>query len=296
MPGVFVLTYSKLFKKILILIMVFVVLAGTVSFYYAFKYTQNKKIQKIQIKAPETSITLLEGWNIADIGSYLEKNGITKASSFEKAALQFDFSSYPLLSDKPKNASLEGYLFPDTYFIPKNPATGTDINGIIIKKTLDNFSKKFTPQMLEQAKLRGLSVYKILTLASIIEKETGRSALSQEQKQSLDEERKIVAGIFYNRLKIGMPLQSDATVNFVTKKNLPSPEIRDTEIDSPYNTYKYPGLPPGPICNPSLSSITAALYPTDTEYMYFLHDQKTGKAYYAQTYDQHLINKQKYLK
>ena len=92
-----------------------------------------------------------------------------------------------------------------------------------------------------------------------------------------------------------MPLQSDATVNFATQKNQPSPSQADTEVDSPYNTYKYKGLPPGPICNPSLNSIMAALYPTDTDYMYFLHNQKTGQAIFAKTYEEHLKNKQKYL-
>jgi UPF0755 protein len=100
--------------------------------------------------------------------------------------------------------------------------------------------------------------------------------------------------VFYNRLKAGMPLESDATVSFVTGTSPIS--TADTQIDSPYNTYKYKGLPPGPICNPGLNSILAALYPTASDYLYFLTIPQTGRAVFAQTYDEHLKNKAEYLK
>jgi UPF0755 protein len=92
-----------------------------------------------------------------------------------------------------------------------------------------------------------------------------------------------------------MPLQSDATVNFITGNNTPSVSIADTKIDSPYNTYLYKGLPPGPICNPSLSSLMAAIYPTSTNYLYFLTDPSTGKAIFATTFQEQLANQAKYL-
>ncbi len=93
-----------------------------------------------------------------------------------------------------------------------------------------------------------------------------------------------------------MALQSDATVNYITKKNTPSVSTADTKVDSPYNTYLYQGMPPGPICNPSLSSLMAAVYPASTDYFYFLSDPQTGKAIYAKTFEEHILNKQKYLK
>ncbi len=272
-------------KKLFLTFITGLVLLGVLGLYGVYLYKHRTRPSNILTKAPDISITFLEGWSNEEIGSYLEKNQITTQKDFLVALDNVDVTNYPFLASKPKSASLEGYIFPDTYFIPKNVATSTNINTLIIKKALDNFAKKVTPDMQVQAEKRGMDLYKILTLASVIEKETGPTAT----------EKKTVAGIFYNRLNIGMPLQSDATVNFATQKNQPSPSQADTEIDSPYNTYKYKGLPPGPICNPSLNSIMAALYPTDTDYMYFLHNQKTGQAIFAKTYEDHLKNKQKYL-
>jgi UPF0755 protein len=161
---------------------------------------------------------------------------------------------------------------------------GQNIGNIIIEKALDNFSKKITPEMLQQAQTQGMSLYQIITLASIIEKEAGGS----------QDDRKTIAGVFYNRLKIDMPLQSDATISFVTGRSPITSD--DTQINSPYNTYKYKGLPPGPICNPSLNSIMAALYPTASNYFYFLTIPQTGQAVFAQTIDEHNKNKAQYLK
>jgi UPF0755 protein len=141
----------------------------------------------------------------------------------------------------------------------------------------------------------GLTVFDVITLASILEKETGRPGESAVSDRLL-EERKIVAGIFLNRLEQGMPLQSDATVNFVTKAGLASPTLDQTKVDSPYNTYKYAGLPPGPIANASYSSVYAVLHPIRSTYLYFLHEQTNGEIHYAATYEEHLRNKQKYLK
>lgn len=273
-------------KKLLILFIVLLVAAGAIGLYGALKYRQGLRMARETAKAPQTSITLLEGWTNAQIADYLEKNSITTSAGFLSAASSFDASAYPILSSKPQSQSLEGFVFPDTYFIPTGIASSTEISNIIIKKALDNFSEKITPQMLAQAKEQDMNLYQIITLASIIEKESGSS----------DSDRKIISGIFYNRLKADIPLQSDATVNYITKKNTPSLDEADTQIDSLYNTYKYKGLPPGPICNPSLGSIMAALYPAQTDYLYFLTDPKTGQAIFAKTYDEHLANKQKYLR
>ena len=148
---------------------------------------------------------------------------------------------------------------------------------------LDNFEVKFTDQMKEDAKNGNMSIYEIVTLASIIEKEV-----------RTEEDRKIVAGIFYDRLNNNVGLQSDATVNYVTGKQALQPSADDIEVDSPYNTYKYRGLPPGPISNPSLSAIKAAIYPEKSDYFYFLTKQD-GTTVFSKTYEEHLENKRKFL-
>ncbi len=149
--------------------------------------------------------------------------------------------------------SLEGYLFPDTYKFHED-ADAEDVIG----KMLDNFENKIEP-LKSQILGSEMTLHKIVTLASIVEKEVA----SQE-------DMKIVAGLFLHRLRIKMLLQSDATINFVTQKGNPSPLYSDLEVDSPYNTYKYGGLPPGPICNPGFNAIEAVLNPIDTDYLYFL--------------------------
>ncbi len=233
---------------------------------------------------PETTITIIEGWTVADIAEYLAGTGIVSADDFVSAASTGDSRKiipdrvYAFLADKPIDEGLEGFLFPDTYRV-FNTATSADI----IKKMLDNFDEKFTEDMYAAALQRGMSVYDIVTLASIIEKEV-RS----------DEDRKIVAGIFYDRLDLGVPLQSDATVNYVTGKQALQPTAADLEAESPYNTYQYKGLPPGPISNPSLSALMAALYPEQSDYFYFL-TKPDGSTVFSKTYDEHLENKAKYL-
>lgn len=290
-----VFRFLIMIKKMLISLLVVAVILAGLGVYAVWQQHLKTRQARQNAKAPQISVTFLEGWSNQEIANYLEKNGIVKASDFLIALKQTDTANYSALAEKPQNSGLEGFLFPDTYFIPKNGKTPRELSQIIIKKALDNFQAKISAEMISRAKDNGINFYQTLILASIIEKETGRQAASQTQKDTLQTERQLIAGIFYNRLNAGMPLQSDATVNFITQKNDPTPSEADTKIDSPYNTYQYKGLPPGPICNPSLSSILAALNPTATNYFYFLHNQKTGQAFYAQTYEEHLANKQKYL-
>jgi len=174
--------------------------------------------------------------------------------------------------------TLEGYLFPDTYKFNAD-ASGEEI----LRKILDNFKNKINP-LRGQIELNSMNLYEILTLASIVEKEVS----------SVDDMR-VVAGLFLHRLEIGMPLQSDATINYITNKKMPSPLYKDLEVDSPYNTYKYRGLPPGPICNPGLSAIKAVLNPEKTDYLYFL--TPAGKpTVYSKTFKEHEANKRKWLR
>ncbi|MFZ6035885.1 MAG: endolytic transglycosylase MltG [Patescibacteria group bacterium] len=235
--------------------------------------------------SPEQNITVIEGWTIADIAAYLEERRVMSSQSFIAAAETSDSRvlipevTYDFLEDKPDDQNLEGYLFPDTYrvFSDASPAQ-------IIKKMLDNFGEKFTPEMRQAAAARGRSIYDIVTLASIVEKEV-----------RTDEDRAIAAGIFYERMEQGVALQSDATVNYVTGKQALQPTADDLAVDNPYNTYQYRGLPPGPISNPSLSSLRAAVYPAETEFFYFL-TKPDGSTVFSKTYEEHLANKREYLK
>ena len=161
----------------------------------------------------------------------------------------------------------EGFLFPETYLFPKDT-----LQKKIVEKMLLTFDTKV-----------GLTIKREdVILASIIERET-RSA----------EERPVVAGILENRLKIGMPLQVDATIQYV-KGGWESITLADRGIQSSFNTYLNRGLPPAPICNPGLSSLKAALNPSETEYLYYLHDAR-GVIHYAKTLGEHNQNIQKYL-
>ncbi|MBU6447321.1 endolytic transglycosylase MltG [Patescibacteria group bacterium] len=251
---------------------------------------QQRRVEISSRKAPNVVWRAVEGWTAGDIEKDLAAKGLVNSADFE-AQLKASAQSFDYLGDTPKVRSLEGYLFPDTYFLAVHPTAESVIN-----KMLDNFKAKVTPQLQSQIKARGFTIYQAVTLASIVEKEVGRRSanLSAADLQTLQNEREIVAGIFINRLNIGMPLQSDATVTYITKKNNPQATAEDLQIDSPYNTYKYKGLPPGPISNPSLSSIEAVANYKQTDYLYFL-TKPDGTAVFAKTLDEQNANKAKYL-
>jgi len=230
----------------------------------------------------ESRLTIVEGWRLKDIAVYLESKNIIAADDFLAAAAIGRWRDrYDFLSD-PEIKSLEGFLFPETYNIFRN-ATADDI----IKKLLAEFNGRVTASMRSDLQKQNRSLLEAVTLASIIEREISN-------RSAADGDRKIVADIFWKRLAIGMGLQSDATINYATGKTLTRPTLADLEINSPYNTYKYRGLPPGPINNPSLASLMAAIYPTPNDYYYFLID-KGGRAYFAETYSGHRQNIIKYL-
>ncbi len=231
----------------------------------------------------EVEVKLIEGWNLNEIGAALEKFGV---SSTEFLALTADASrdlqanpewrdEFPFLASLPAHTSLEGYLYPNTYRVWKD-----QLPQGLIEKQLAEFQKT-TTGMADQAAEQKRSFRDVLILASIVEKEA-----------TTPEDRKIVAGIYLNRLKLGMPLQSDATINYVTGAGRARPVLKDLEVSSPYNTYKHAGLPPGPICNPGAISLDAALHPTQTDYLYYLHDDQ-GKSYYAKTLQEHIRNRAK---
>ncbi|MFT5281186.1 MAG: UPF0755 protein, partial [Flavobacteriaceae bacterium] len=177
-----------------------------------------------------------------------------------------------------KTEEKEGYLFPDTYFF--FPDTDTDM---LIKTMEDNFEKQIESLSIPLNSKYSLSEY--ITLASIIEKEA-----------TIDEkERAIVSGILHNRLDKNMLLQVDATLKYTLGKGSSELRTDDLKSDFPFNTYVHKGLPPHPIGSPGLSSISAAMYPESTPFLFYLHDS-TAQIYYARTHDEHVSNKRKYLK
>ena len=228
-----------------------------------------------------SKFTIIEGWGRQwpEFQNALEKHNLS-ADEFLglTASVKVWREQYTFLADAPKSASLEGFLFPDTYFVDQY----TD-NRILLNKILTNFDQKLSPTLRAEIKKQNKTIFEIITLASIIEREVPEHA-----------DKKMIADIFLKRLEHNIGLQSDATINFITGKGLTQPSLDDLKIDSPYNTYKYRGLPPGPIANPGLSSIEAVIYPTKNDYYYFL-TTKTGEVIYSKTYQEHLANKAKYL-
>lgn len=242
----------------------------------------------------ERSIKIIEGWNNREIAEYLEKESVISKDDFLKEVEDFGLrvAGYEYLDDRPEGVTLEGYLFPDTYRIykdiPLELLGGEKIETIltehIIKKMLNNFDEKLSPDLRAEIARQKKTIFEIVTMASIIEKEVGS-----------EEDRAMVADIFWRRLEAGMPLQADSTVNYITGKSVARAGAEDIDIDSPYNTYKYKGLPKGPIGNPGLSAIQAAIYPKQNNYWYFL-TADDGKVIYSKNFSEHKANKIKYLK
>lgn len=224
----------------------------------------------------EKTITIIEGWTIEDIARYLEhEHGIPRAA-FRMAAQKNYTYAYPFLTS---STSVEGYLFPDTYRIFEESSAEE-----VIGKMLDNFGKKYSADMVAETLRQGRTIQSVVTLASILEREVVG-----------EKDRRIVADIFYRRLAKGMPLQADSTINFITGKKDAQARLIDLEIDSPYNTYTHKGLPPGPIGNPGLSALQAALSPIENPFWFFLTTLE-GEVIYSKTFEEHVKNKLKYLK
>ncbi len=240
---------------------------------------------------PEYTIRILEGWSINDIAKYLENEDIFEAEEFIKA-IKIDYyekdlaSKYGFLQDKPEDADLQGYLYPDTYRIFTD-ASATDV----ILRMLENFDKKLTEELREDIKEQGKTIYEIITMASLIEKEA-----PIDYKNNDNYDAKMISGIFWQRIKNRQALQSCATLAFILGENKERYTSADTQIQSPYNTYLNPGLPIGPITNPGILAIEAAIYPTFNDYNYFLTPTGTRDIIYAKTHDEHVVNKAKYLK
>ena len=215
--------------------------------------------------------TIPEGYEVRMIIDKFEELGIGDKDRFHEIIDNYSYD-YDFLENISENAiPLEGYLFPDTYEIFKN-AKEEDI----IRKMLDRFNSVFTDEYRERTAELNMTINDVITLASIIEREA-----------KADKERKIVSSVFHNRLKINMLLGSCATIQYILKERKEALQTKDLEVESLYNTYKHPGLPPGPIASPGKKSIEAALYPDDTDYLYFVAE-KDGTHYFSKTLDEHL--------
>jgi UPF0755 protein len=240
------------------------------------------------------TITIIEGWNLRDIGWYFENKGMFMAEElFELVGFPLvdyskvtdipppkDFSQeFNFLEHKPKNLGLEGYLFPDTYEI--SPEDGIEE---IVEKMLDNFDKKLTSELREEISSQGETIHEIVIMASLVEKEVRTF-----------EDKKIVAGILWKRLENNMFLQVDASITYITGRKTTKILKEELQVDSSYNTYKYKGLPLGPICNPGMESILAAVYPESTDFWFYLSTPE-GETIFSRTLEDHNIAKEKYLK
>jgi UPF0755 protein len=233
-------------------------------------------------KAKSKRFTIPEGLRVTEVRDKLAKEGFVDADRFMDVVKSGDFSKYAFLEDLPEVGDrLEGYLYPETYDVLES-ADEYDV----IDRMLSQFDKLFKQEYYSRAAELGLTVNDVTTIASLIERET-KSA----------EERALVASVIYNRLDKGMKLGIDATVQFALGAQKERLYYSDLEVDSPYNTYKIDGLPPAPICSPRIECIEAALYPADTDYLYYvLKPQLDGTHNFAVTSKEFERFKAEYLK
>lgn len=240
-----------------------------------FKTTQNYR-QTVRI-------TFIEGKSVSEIIDLLTENGIGNKDRFEQVIKGWDFG-YEYLPAAGTENRLEGFLYPDTYEFYLDESEES-----VIKRFLDNFNRKITSaDVFNLIENSGRNFYDVIIMASIIEEES-----------QIDAEKATIASVFYNRLKIRMKLQSDATVNYLlaVEDRRGSSTAESLSIDSPYNTYMYYGLPPTPVSNPTVGSILAAIDPAETSYYYFCsRNDGTGEHVFAETLEEHQKNVATYLR
>jgi len=233
-----------------------------------------RESERRQITYPTKAITVLEGYSAKQIDQLLVTAGIVRE---EGSIAGFDISrfrdNYWFLKDA---QGVEGFLFPDTYefYLDSTPE-------VVVEKFLDNFEEKTKTLFMTRE-----GVYERVILASLVEKEVPDQS----------DDRRLVAGLFLERIKEGMRLQIDATLCYSREQSTCDVRTEDKKIESPYNTYLYAGLPPGPISNPGISALRAALSPRVSDYRYYISDPRTKKTIFAKTLDEHNQNIVKYLR
>ena len=191
-----------------------------------------------------------EGATVSELARALEAGRLARADDITRVASDRAF----LQAHGIEGESVEGYLFPDTYQLVRGMKPEE-----ILGRMVQRMRAKLTPELVARARSRGLSVHQLLTLASIVEREA-----------AVPDEQPLIAAVFWNRLKIDMPLQADPTVQYAVRKERRTLTRADLQTDHPYNTYRRPGLPPGPIASPGLRAIEATLEPAPVKYLYFV--------------------------
>lgn len=217
-------------------------------------------------------VTIPEGYTVEEIAERLATKTPYSMEDFLKIAGSDFAKPYLLAKDSSQKYAVEGFLYPDTYIIPKDYTPDR-----IFKVILDEFEEKWWERLKLETEDSEYSPYEIMTIASLIEKEA-----------KLEEEKPLIAAVIYNRLEKGMLLQLDASIQYVLPERKERILYRDLEVDSLYNTYRYPGLPPGPVCSPGDSSIEAALNPADVDYLFYFA-LPDGSHKFSKTYREHLL-------
>lgn len=218
-------------------------------------------------------LTIPEGFTAKQIAQALSDHDLGDANRFADA-----FLSEATTIDGQRTKNLEGFLFPSTYLMPRD-ATPQQAANVM----LDQFRKELPSDAPALAKAHGLTIPQVVTLASLVEREA-----------KADDERALMAGVYYNRLRLKMPLQVDATIEYALPRHKTELSRADLALDSPYNTYKYAGLPPTPIANPGKPSLEAAFHPRASEYLYYVY-MGNGHHAFAKTLAEHNANVAKYL-
>ncbi len=211
-------------------------------------------------------VTIPEGYNLRQIAAVMSDAGFGTAEDFIKKATDPSFVSNQGIDAE----SLEGYIYPDTYYFPKDESVENIVSAMV-----ERLWSVFKPEWKERAKELGFSIHQIITLASIIEKETGDK-----------NERELISAVFYNRLKKGMRLETDPTVIYGVKNFNGNITRKHLSAKNPYNTYQIEGLPPGPIASPGYESIKASLYPAETAYIFFV-SKNDGTHYFSTNFKEH---------
>lgn len=224
-----------------------------------------------------TRFTIPEGWNVEQIATGLANKGIVDKMKFLQEVNKGDFTDFAFVKSIPNKQGrkyrLEGYLFPETYEVKKGASEHE-----VIAKMLSQFQKEVKPEWTAQLQKRNISLDDAVTLASIVEREV-----------VVDEERPVVAGVFFNRIRDNWMLQSCATVQFILGKQRDRITFDDLKIESPYNTYLNPGLPPGPIASPGRASLAAVVQPANHDFFFFVTKKDgTSGHYFSRTLEEHM--------
>lgn len=258
--------------------------AGTYEFGRGVPVADAIRRLRAGVTVPAVTVTIPEGRRLEEVAAILERQGVVGAADF-LAAAHGDYP--PAASVRPLGSTLEGYLFPDTYFFTKH-TSGPEV----VQRLVATFEERLSPELRAGIQAQGLTLHEAVTLASIVEREA-----------QVPEERPLIAAAFLNRLRAGMPLQADPTVQYALASDAASVQrygwwkrdltLEDLQVDSPYNTYVRSGLPPGPICNPGLAALRAVAFPAPVKYLYFVA-KGDGTHAFAETLEEHNRNVARY--